>query len=153
MLATETGIWYTLDIMSPDWIPDMLIPSIRVDMLAIRDKDNTVVAGTHGRGLFTGKWKKILLPDTTGQGVTDISEQHPIYVYPNPANPGDRVTISGIKRFPAEISVYNSNGKLLEQSRYSRGKVHLRHTIMAKGVYFIHIRTENRTRMLKVIIQ
>jgi len=56
MLATEIGIWTTTNLNSPEpvWIPSVEgMANVRVDMLKVRTSDNTVLAATQGRGLFT----------------------------------------------------------------------------------------------------
>jgi photosystem II stability/assembly factor-like uncharacterized protein len=57
-IATELGVFYTekLDGNSTIWMPmTQNMPLTRVDMLRMRSSDLSVVAATHGRGLFTGK--------------------------------------------------------------------------------------------------
>lgn len=56
MIATELGVWSTdnLDGASTDWSPSVTgMANVRTDQLAMRTSDNVVVAGSHGRGLFT----------------------------------------------------------------------------------------------------
>ena len=55
MLATELGVWgaETTAGTSTAWVQSPGIPNVRVDMLTHRTSDNTVIAATHGRGLFT----------------------------------------------------------------------------------------------------
>ena len=56
LLATEVGVWTTNDLngSSTDWDPSVSgLANVRVDMLQTRTSDNLVLAGTHGRGLFT----------------------------------------------------------------------------------------------------
>ena len=56
ILATEVGVWSTLDInaSSPNWVPSSVgLGNIRTDMLQIRESDNLLVAASHGRGLFS----------------------------------------------------------------------------------------------------
>ncbi len=56
MLATEAGVWGTEDLngSNTQWLPNNNgMPLVRVDMLQYRESDNLIVAGTHGRGLFT----------------------------------------------------------------------------------------------------
>jgi len=56
ILATEAGIYQT-DLVnggSTVWVPNTSFPTVRTDMLQLRISDNTIVAATHGRGLFTG---------------------------------------------------------------------------------------------------
>lgn len=56
LLATEAGVWGTenIDGNNTQWLPNNNgMPLVRVDMLKYRTSDNLIVAGTHGRGLFT----------------------------------------------------------------------------------------------------
>ncbi|MEL6591394.1 MAG: T9SS type A sorting domain-containing protein, partial [Bacteroidota bacterium] len=55
VLATELGVWVTesLDDATVQWIPSSNgMPNTRVSMLQTRS-DQTILAGTHGRGFFT----------------------------------------------------------------------------------------------------
>jgi hypothetical protein len=56
-IGTETGLWSTdlLNGASTIWIPDPGLPTTRIAMLRMRTSDNTVVASTYGRGLFTAR--------------------------------------------------------------------------------------------------
>lgn len=59
ILATELGVWTTSDISvaSPTWTASNGgLANVRVDMLQMRNSDSTVMASTHGRGVFTSKW-------------------------------------------------------------------------------------------------
>lgn len=56
ILATEVGVWSTSNFnsSSPSWTASNSgLSRVRVDMLQIRDSDKTVIAATHGRGLFS----------------------------------------------------------------------------------------------------
>ena len=55
IIATEAGV-YTTDNLNGDntvWTADVSFPTVRTDALEIRNSDNTILAATHGRGLFT----------------------------------------------------------------------------------------------------
>ncbi len=55
IIATEAGVWETslLNGASTLWVPSLNFPTVRTDMLAYRPSDGTLVAATHGRGIFT----------------------------------------------------------------------------------------------------
>lgn len=55
MVATDMGIFETNDIngASTVWVQNTGFPSVRTNMFQYRWSDNTVVAATHGRGLWT----------------------------------------------------------------------------------------------------
>ena len=55
-LATELGVWGTdnLNGVNTDWAPtNNNLSNTRIDMLKSRTSDNLIIAGTHGRGLFS----------------------------------------------------------------------------------------------------
>ncbi len=59
MLATELGIWSCnhLHLEDPQWMPDNGgMADVRIDFLQLREADNTVLAATHGLGLYTTTW-------------------------------------------------------------------------------------------------
>ena len=56
LLGTELGVWTTEDTDGSDtqWSPNITgFANARIDMLVARESDNTVIAATHGRGLFS----------------------------------------------------------------------------------------------------
>lgn len=65
LLATELGVWSTDDLngASTEWTPTNLgLANTRIDMLKVRTSDNTILAATHGRGLFTSTITNTPLP-------------------------------------------------------------------------------------------
>ena len=56
-IATELGVFYTNNLNGDltQWVPCSSFPVVRTDMLKLRDVDNTIVAGTHGRGIWQSK--------------------------------------------------------------------------------------------------
>lgn len=62
LLATEAGVYYTTNVNggSTQWLPSAGFPLVRTDMFRIRASDNTIVAATYGRGLWTGNLLNIL---------------------------------------------------------------------------------------------
>jgi len=65
ILATEAGIYSTLQVNGATtmWQPNAGFPIVRTDMLKLRASDNTVVAATHGRGLFTAAISMTTAPE------------------------------------------------------------------------------------------
>ena len=56
LLATELGIWSTddLDGVNTEWTPTNTgFANTRIDMIKYRESDHTVIAASHGRGLFS----------------------------------------------------------------------------------------------------
>ena len=106
MLATELGIWtsYQLDSDSPTWQPDNEgLANVRIDMLQLRTADNTVLAGTHGRGFYSATFD--YNPTT---GMRDHVAGN-LIVYPNPAREAALIRLAeeANERFSYEVISMN----------------------------------------------
>jgi len=67
-IATELGVWSTdnINVASPIWnSTNGGLANVRTDMLRIRKSDNTIMAATHGRGVFTA-----LIPSELDQTIS-----------------------------------------------------------------------------------
>jgi photosystem II stability/assembly factor-like uncharacterized protein len=56
LLATESGVWSTMNITgaNPNWEPtDQNLAHVRCEMIFYRSADNMIAVATHGRGVFT----------------------------------------------------------------------------------------------------
>lgn len=62
IIGTETGVWTTslLNAGLTLWDPESSFPNVRTDMLQFRKSDATLVASTHGRGIFTANISALL---------------------------------------------------------------------------------------------
>ena len=62
VIGTEAGVFTTSNIngSSTQWNVSPGFPLVRVDMLRLRSSDNTIVAATHGRGLWTSNILNVL---------------------------------------------------------------------------------------------
>jgi hypothetical protein len=111
MLATETGIWTTDNISAQNiiWSPDNNgMANVRTDMLKFRKSDNTVLAATHGRGMYTATWEPSF---TTGisEGVKGVKG---VKVFPNPTDGRFRIEFSGEGQI--RLSILDINGRMIE---------------------------------------
>ena len=77
LLATEVGVWSCADISiaSPVWSANNTsLANVRVDMLQIRNSDKTIVAATHGRGLFSTDYVGAVAADFTASATSICGE-------------------------------------------------------------------------------
>lgn len=110
MLATETGIWTTnmLFEAEPLWEPATEgMGNVRIDMLRMRLSDNTVIAATHGRGLFTTAWEKDVY---TFEGENQ-SETASLKVYPNPVT--DFIGLKTHLEGDFDLQILDMQGKIV----------------------------------------
>jgi hypothetical protein len=108
MLATETGVWEcaTLDLIPTVWTPVIEgMAKVRVDMLQVRKSDNTVLAATHGRGLFTTTWD-VSTGAAEKQGVS-------VKVSPNPSSGLFRLSFNQEQAGPVTILVNDLAGSAI----------------------------------------
>ncbi len=77
IIATETGIWETtfLNGASTVWVASPTFPTVRTDMLKYRAIDGTIVAATHGRGLWTSFLASTTTPDILFQQPSDAQAE------------------------------------------------------------------------------
>jgi len=131
MLATETGVWTTdnIDAGTVNWQPvNNTLPKVRVDMLDINPNTLKVVAGTHGRGLFTTTW-------TTVNSVDDV-KQVDFKIFPNPAS--DLVNIQ-TKKSGYRVELYDINGKFLKTYHMNNHKLSFSVADLSAGMYFVKL--------------
>ena len=131
MLATETGVWTTDDIDAGivNWQPaNNSLPNVRVDMLDINPNSLKVVAGTHGRGLFTTTW-------ATVNSVND-AKQADFKIFPNPAS--DLVNIQA-KKSGYRVELYDINGKFLKAYNMVHHKLSFSVKNLSSGIYFVKL--------------
>ena len=131
MLATETGIWTTEDINASQvvWTPQNNgFPNVRVDMLDIRPDNNKVVAGTHGRTVFTTTWGN--------SGKINKIKKIDFKIYPNPVD--DFLTLQ--LNNPAQtVQIIDMNGKIVLEKKLSSNNEKLSVFSLSKGVYLVKI--------------
>ncbi len=133
MLATELGVWTTDDITAENVVWNQAIngpANVRVDMLDMRTSDNTVLAGTHGRGFFLSHYNAF--PE-------NIKEQtkSDIRVYPNPSN--GIFYINSKNKSQKKYEIYDITGRIVKKGilNNSINKINLEN--VKNGNYLIKI--------------
>jgi hypothetical protein len=71
-----------------------------------------------------------------------------IKVFPNPVN--NQLNISGFKNLAFSIEIYNTTGKVkIAVNNYNTIDV----SDLTKGIYFVKIRAENNSKIIKFVKQ
>jgi hypothetical protein len=141
MLATETGVWTTdnINVNPVVWIPQQNgFPNVRVDMLDINPSNNKVVAGTHGRTMFTTIWD-----DSNSVNDLVLTE---FKMYPNPAT--NFVNIE-VKDDNLRYLLFDLNGKLLLQGNLISGKQQIDISVLSGGYYLMQVGNEIKKLLVK----
>lgn len=139
LIATELGVWSCADltINSPIWTPDNNgYANVRTDMLRIRESDYTVLAASHGRGLFTTTFE----PSTVG---IEKIENNYFSVYPNPSNGNFSVDFSEENNEPKTLVISNIQGQIIYEETFANGKRLLSLSNLLAGNYVLTIKTSN----------
>jgi len=144
MLATEHGIWYTMDIGRDhvEWVKAGNFPNVRVDMLSARNSDGHILAATHGRGLFLSSGLMSLGSPSSSSPEGNIS------VYPNPASDFINIEIHSGKSGRWTLAVIDLDGKLHRQENLGNRDTEFLYRMtldgLAPGVYLIRAEAEDR---------
>jgi photosystem II stability/assembly factor-like uncharacterized protein len=152
MLATETGVWSTINLheANPVWEPvNEGMANVRVDMLNLRESDYTVLAATHGRGFFTTSWDVV-------SGIKKIQPSG-ITLSPNPTTGPVNITANFSTKRSIDIKVYDQNGKVIirEQASASSGQYSARIdlSIYPCGIYYLKITGDGKEIKSEKIIR
>jgi photosystem II stability/assembly factor-like uncharacterized protein len=154
LLATEVGTWSCADIWESDveWTPELEgLANVRVDMLQHRESDQTVLAATHGRGMYTGTWEVPAdsLPDPP-------VKRDFINLYPNPTN--GKVTIEYTPDYDQEIlvEVFDRTGRMIQETRFMSYGGEFRKILdlstFSTGTYICRIRMGDRVTFHRVVL-
>ncbi len=146
MIATETGVWTTnmLHEEYPDWYPATEgMGNVRTDMLRMRLSDNTVIAASHGRGLFAATWEKDIYTSLENK---PEAKQNALLIYPNPASDYLNISANEISG-KAELFVFDAAGKTVVQKELSLSKNNPYRLIinqLVPGVYRLQLKQADK---------
>jgi len=151
MLATELGIWTCnhLHLPNPQWTPDVEgMENIRIDQLHLREADNTVLAATHGRGLYTASWISDPWVSVPEYPELDISS-----VWPNPVKDKLHIELGEISSDYINVVVSDMQGRMLQQSRISTsGSEHIIDlSTLSTGTYMLSLQNDHARHARKII--
>jgi hypothetical protein len=137
LLGTETGVWSThnLNQSGTTWTPDVIgMANVRTDMLTFRKSDLTVLAVTHGRGLFTAIWD-------VHEGIAGHAK--PVFtIYPNPTT--GKIELSGDISASSfyTVKIYDPKGTMIHSEDVpANGKVIRTIDLsgLPRGPYLLHL--------------
>ena len=152
ILATELGIWGTTQISNTTttWNPENTgMGNVRVDMFQYRSSDKTILAATHGRGMFTSSFANVL-------STNDFRLDKSYSVFPNPVKQSELLNIRFDKNYGSEFDVviFDISGKevLSKNNIQTSNKLSLDLSGLNKGMFILEIRSENNSITQKIII-
>jgi len=122
--------------------------NVRVDMLDLRSADNTVLAATHGRGLYTAEF-----PLDPGVAVHNPVEKE-LRVFPNPSDGNIQLDLTSFGHHIVNITMTDITGKIVLDKAVTAGNVRtldLGH--LPEGSYILQISSSNDQMQTKVVLQ
>jgi len=153
MLATELGIWTTTNILADpvEWTQNISgMANIRVDMIKFRKSDNTVLAATHGRGMFTTIWEPNQLSSV---GIDELQSE--MKVFPNPSNGEFKIEFTATNE--TELIITDLTGRVIIRENFESGQSLISKSIdmsdQPKGFYLISLNSASEKKVSKVLIQ
>lgn len=143
MLATEVGVWFTNSLNEGfEWQPSLDgIGYSRVDMIRMRASDETVVAATHGRGLYTTNFLT-----TSIDKPTQILEENAV-LFPNPTKGKIFIKLNEVK----SVDIMNMQGKIVRSFAQLNSNNELNISMLNNGIYFLRINAGNKVYYSKVL--
>ena len=137
LIATEAGVWGLENILDEEaeWISyNEGLPNVRVDMIKARGQDSVIVAATHGRGIFIGKFSQ-------GEPVEEplgLQENLKISIYPNPT-----ADILAFTSDVLEAVIYSASGQKISSPKVQNRTIDI--SDLKNGLYFLRARDKNGT--------
>ncbi len=150
MLATELGIWTTNWLSAEDvvWNQNAAgMANVRVDMLSLRESDNTVLAATHGRGLFTA-----LFPLDPTISVPE-RQSEVLSVFPNPSQGVINLRLDA-QAIPNTVAVLDIAGKqVMKLNTHGQSLQSFDLSHLPKGSYILKADIGGKIRTEKIILK
>jgi hypothetical protein len=144
MLATETGIWSssTINGAATVWAPDNGgMGNVRVDMIKYRASDRTVLAATHGRGLYT-----TTLSLASPTGVSNNSNTKNFIKYISADRNNLLITTGNLNTQTIDIQLFDMSGRMVLSNRNSYRSTSINIAGLPPGSYMVRITGNKQER-------
>ena len=153
IIGTQLGVWRTgsFDATNPTWSQSYNgMSNVKVTSFSLRTADNTVMASTFGRGMFTGQFA------TGTASVDDVLKDNKVFsMYPTVSS-GDFTVFAKNTVGKATLMLFDINGKQVfsKQVDFTQQEKQPVTVNLTSGVYIVNlIDTNNRKATGKVIIK
>ncbi|MBJ6366725.1 PA domain-containing protein [Snuella sedimenti] len=152
ILGTELGVWATPNFndVSPNWYQAQNgMKDAKVTSFNLRTVDNTVLATTYGRGMFTGKFTA----DASTLSVDKKVADNLIRIYPTVSNGSFNVSVKqGVN---GQLAVYDLNGRVIHgvKVNFAKNPVETISIKVASGLYLVKFLSDGLVSTHKIIIE
>jgi len=150
ILGTDLGVWTTSQVAgaTTQWIPNNAgMANVSTYMLKYRSGDRTLVAATHGRGLFT-----TTLTVVNVTGVPSVPNTKDFIKYVSAENKQLQVVVGNLTTQNITLQLYDMKGRLLLQRRQAYQNSLLDLNGYSTGSYVLKITGNKNERFVKQFI-
>lgn len=141
-VASDMGVWFSLD-EGQNWnILGNDLPMTIVRQLKWHEPTNILYAGTFGRSIYSFDLNTLITVGSETEPI-DLS----LDVYPNPAS--DKVAINSNGSTIIAIDIYDIEGKRIDGIQYAQNQIDL--TGLADGLYILTIQTNKGSVSKKLL--
>ncbi|WP_242202977.1 PA domain-containing protein [Aestuariivivens insulae] len=151
ILGTDLGVWATPNFSdaNPNWYQAQNgMKDVKVTSFDLRTADNTVLASTYGRGMFTGQFTAA--PSTLSIEDTTLSKA--IKIYPTVSNGSFNIASDGSlgKGF---VYIFDINGRQVYHSKIDfKEQIHKVDIQVSSGLYLVELTSGNLKATKKIIV-
>jgi hypothetical protein len=150
ILGTELGVWTTSAISgaTTQWIANNAgMANVRTDMIKYRYVNTSLVAATHGRGLYT----------TTLTGVVTSVSNNTItknFIKYISADANQLLVVKGnLNTLRMQVQIYDMSGKLLYNRQHNYQDLSIPISTWSKGSYIIRAQGNNRENFVQQFVK
>ena len=148
-LGTELGV-YSKNNTTNTWVKHGSgLPNVRIADLEINYTDQTMYAGTFGRGMYR------IAVDNASLGVNDsFTDSEKPLIFPNPATNQFNIQIS--EQFLSNnysYTIFNVVGGIVKEGTITQGNTQVSTGSMGAGLYLIRINTDTNSLVSKLIVK
>ena len=150
ILGTDLGVWTTSSVngAATQWVPNNNgLANVPVYMVKYRPGNTSLVAATHGRGLFTTTVAGVV----TGIPNNVITKDFIKYISPDAAQllivKGDLNTLS------MQVQVFDAAGKLMYNEKHPYQNLSIPISTFSKGSYVLKIQGNNKENFVRQFVK
>jgi photosystem II stability/assembly factor-like uncharacterized protein len=152
IVGSDLGVWRTASFKtaSPIWVQSQNgMQNAKVTSFDLRTADNTVLASTYGRGLFTGKFISGTL------AVNDFEKaKKSVLIYPTVSN-GTFTIMPKVNLGKTRLNIFDLNGRRVysKLTNFNQGSETAVKVSLTTGVYILKLEADNLNYSQKIIIK
>jgi hypothetical protein len=150
ILGTELGVWTasTISGTSTQWIANNSgLPNVRTDMIKYRLANTSLVAATHGRGLYTTTLTGVV----TGVSNNVITKDFIKYIS---AEASQLLIVKGdLNTLRMQVQIYDVSGKLLYNKEHPYQNLYIPLSAWSKGSYILKLQGNNKENFVQQFVK